>query len=68
MIMGEGLDGLDTYKALIRRHPGQKTMITSGFSESERVREAQRLGAGRYLKKPFQLIALARAVKQTLTD
>jgi CheY-like chemotaxis protein len=63
MIMGEGMDGLDTYRCLIAQHPSQKAVITSGFSENERVKEAQRLGAGAYIKKPFRIETLGVAVR-----
>jgi YesN/AraC family two-component response regulator len=33
-------------------NPKQKVIIVSGFSETERVKEAQRLGVGAYVKKP----------------
>ncbi|GAI78062.1 unnamed protein product, partial [marine sediment metagenome] len=46
MIMDPGIDGYDTYKRIIEFHPGQKAIIVSGFSETDRVNEAQRLGAG----------------------
>ena len=46
MIMDPGMDGLDTYKAVIEIHPQQKAIIVSGFSETERVKEAKALGAG----------------------
>jgi DNA-binding NarL/FixJ family response regulator len=41
-------------------------VITSGFSESERVYEARRLGASGYVKKPYRLETLALAVKKAL--
>lgn len=66
MIMGAGIDGLETFRAITRLNPDQKAIITSGFSESGRVKEAQRLGAGPYLKKPYQLITLAKAVQDEL--
>jgi CheY-like chemotaxis protein len=44
MIMDPGIDGLDTYKQIIQFHPGQKAIIASGYSETNRVKEAQRLG------------------------
>lgn len=53
MIMEPGIDGLETYKRILELHPGQKAIIASGFSETERVREAEVLGAGAYLKKPY---------------
>ena len=63
MIMDPGIDGLETYKKVLGLHPGQKAIITSGFSETERVKEAQRLGAGPYIKKPYFLENLGLAVK-----
>jgi len=67
MIMGSGMDGLDTYRQIIRMRPGQKVVIASGYSESDRVREAQRLGAGTYLQKPYTITKLADAVHDALT-
>ena len=51
MIMDPGMDGLDTYKKIIELHPRQKAIIASGFSETDRVKEAQRLGVGALCKK-----------------
>jgi DNA-binding NtrC family response regulator len=66
MIMDPGIDGLETYKRILEFHPGQKAIIASGFSETERVREAQRLGAGAYLKKPYLLGKMGMAVRAEL--
>ncbi|NQT70298.1 MAG: response regulator [Desulfobacteraceae bacterium] len=63
MIMDPGIDGLDTYKQILEIHPGQKAIIASGFSETERVKEAQRLGAGSYVKKPYTLEKIGLAVR-----
>jgi CheY-like chemotaxis protein len=68
MILGEGMDGLDTYRKILEVHPSQKAIITSGFSESERVKEAQDLGAGKYIKKPYMLEEIGLAVKQQLAS
>ena len=67
MILGAGMDGLDTYREIIKVSPGVKALIVSGFSETERVKEAQYLGAGAYLKKPFTMEQLGIAVKKELT-
>jgi len=66
MIMDPGIDGLDTYKKIIEIHPGQKAIIASGFSETKRVREAQKLGAGQYIKKPYTLGKIGIAVRAEL--
>jgi len=66
MIMEPGIDGLNTYKKIIEIHPGQKAIIASGFSETDRVKEVQSLGAGAYIKKPFLLEKIGLAVKEEL--
>jgi len=66
MIMEEGFDGLDTYREVLEYKPGQKCIIASGFSESERVREAQSLGAGNYVSKPYTRNIIGKAVRDEL--
>ncbi len=66
MIMDPGIDGLDTYKRIIEIHPGQKAIIASGFSETDRIRETQKLGAGVYIRKPYTLEKIGLAVKKEL--
>ena len=66
MIMDPGMDGLDTYKKILEIHHGQKAIIASGFSETDRVKEAQSLGAITYVRKPFLLEKIGLAVKEEL--
>ena len=66
MIMEPGIDGLETYKKILKIHPGQKSIIASGYSESTRVKEAQLLGAGTYVKKPYLLEKIGRAIRAEL--
>lgn len=68
MIMEPEMDGLDTYKKIIEYHPGQKAIIASGFSETARVKETQKLGAGQYVKKPYTLEKIGLAVKNELAS
>ncbi|MCP4689693.1 MAG: response regulator, partial [Desulfobacterales bacterium] len=66
MIMDPGIDGLETYKRILQRRPGQKAILVSGFSETERVREAQELGAGAYVKKPYMLKTIGPVIREAL--
>ncbi len=66
MIMGPGIDGLETFRRILEINPSQKAIIVSGFSESKRVKEAQRLGVGAYVKKPYLLKNIAAAVRSEL--
>ncbi|MGA2330956.1 MAG: PAS domain S-box protein [Syntrophales bacterium] len=66
MIMEPGMDGLDTYRSVLKIHPGQKAIIVSGFSETGRVHTAQALGAGTYVRKPYVMEKLGLAVRTEL--
>ncbi len=66
MIMEPGIDGLETYRRILEFRPGQKAIIASGFSETGRVREAQKLGAGDYIKKPYTIEKIGLAVRSEL--
>lgn len=66
MIMAPGISGRDTYEIMTKIRPGQKAIIVSGFSESEDVIEVRRLGAGGFVKKPYNLQQLGQAVKEEL--
>ncbi len=66
MIMDPGMDGLDTYRNVLEIDPKQKAVIVSGFSESERVHAAQKLGAGSYVKKPYIIEKLGLAVRKEI--
>jgi CheY-like chemotaxis protein len=68
MLMEPNMDGLETFLEILKIHPNQKIVLMSGFIETERVKEALRLGASSFLKKPYtrrQLIdAISRAISQ----
>ena len=66
MIMAPGIDGLETYQRILEIRPGQKAIVASGFSETDRVSQALALGASCYLRKPYPLIDLAKAVREAL--
>jgi len=66
MIMDPGIDGYETYKRILKYHPNQKAIIVSGFSETRHVKDAQRLGAGAYVKKPYLLEKIGLTVKDEL--
>jgi len=66
MIMDPGMDGLDTYKEILKLHPDQKAIVASGFSETDRAKEVERLGAGQYIKKPYTLEKIGMAVRKEL--
>jgi PAS domain S-box-containing protein len=66
MIMDPGIDGLETFQQIRKTKPNQKAIIVSGYSDSEKVRQAQKIGAGAYLKKPYVLAEIGKAVRSEL--
>ncbi len=66
MVMPSGIDGAETYRQILEINPHQKAIIVSGFSESDRVLEAQKLGAGAFVKKPLTRNDIAAAVRTEL--
>ncbi len=66
MIMDPGIDGLETYRQILKKHPHQKAIIASGFSETERVAQAKKMGVGTYVKKPYELEKIGMAVRNEL--
>jgi PAS domain S-box-containing protein len=66
MIMDPGMDGLDTYRSVLEIYPRQKAIIVSGFSETDRVSAAQKLGAGAYVRKPYVIEKVGLAVRKEL--
>lgn len=68
MLMEPGIDGLETYRRVLKTHPQQKAIIVSGFSETARVREALELGIGAYIQKPYTLERIGMALRKVLSE
>ena len=66
MIMDPGIDGLETYRRVLEINPKQKTIIVSGFSETDRVTKAKEIGAGVYVRKPYILEKIGLAIRREL--
>jgi two-component system cell cycle sensor histidine kinase/response regulator CckA len=66
MIMDPGINGRETYEQIIKIHPNQKAIIVSGFAETDEVKEAQKIGAGRFVKKPISIERIGLAIREEL--
>ncbi len=66
MLMDPGMNGCQTYEEILKLYPDQKAVIASGFSESDDIKKALELGAGVFIKKPYSMAKLGRAVKEAL--
>jgi CheY-like chemotaxis protein len=66
MIMEPGMDGLETYRRIVKIKPDQKAIIASGYSETERVRQALSLGDAAFISKPYVLENISAAIRNML--
>ena len=63
--MGEGLDGLETFEAMISVCPHQKVVLMSGNADHVRVAVARELGAA-WIAKPYEASGLAKVVRHKM--
>jgi len=68
MILEDDMDGLDTYKEILKINPDQKTIIVSGFSESDRVKEAEELGVIGFVQKPYKFNEIGLTIEKALNN
>ncbi|MEN6620500.1 MAG: ATP-binding protein [Smithella sp.] len=66
MIMVPGIDGFETYLRILDVNPKQKAIIVSGYTETDRVKKVQEMGAGEFIRKPYTLAKIGLAVKKEL--
>ena len=68
MILEDGMDGLDTYKEILKIRSGQKAIIVSGYSETDRVKEAERLGVNGFIQKPYKMDTIGDMISRILSN
>jgi CheY-like chemotaxis protein len=68
MVLGTGMNGLETYREMLAARPGQKAVIASGYAENSDVSETLSLGASAFIKKPYSITALGRVVRDALGE
>jgi PAS domain S-box-containing protein len=66
MIMDPGINGFETFERIRKINPEQKAVIASGFSDPNQIKNARRIGARAYLKKPYTLADIGLVVRAEL--
>jgi DNA-binding NarL/FixJ family response regulator len=64
--LNKEIDGFETYKRILQLHARQRALVMTGYSETQWMSEAQRLGAGPYVRKPYTLNQLTMTVRKAL--
>ncbi len=66
MIMGDGLNGRETYEQILKINPQQKAIVISGFARSEEITQIRNLGVADFIEKPVTINKIGLAVKKSL--
>ena len=66
MLMDPGIDGFNTYQKILKMHPGQKAIITSGYSKTDRIQQTLELGLCEFVRKPYSLETIATTARRLL--
>lgn len=66
MIFKTGIGGREIFNQIIKLHPMQKVIIVSGFSKTKDVEYIQERGGGQYIRKPYSINELSRAIYRAL--
>lgn len=66
MMMGDGLNGRETFERMLEIHPRQKAIVITGYAKSEEIIKAKKLGVSEFIEKPVTISKVGKAVKQSL--
>jgi PAS domain S-box-containing protein len=68
MMMGDGLNGRETYEKILKIHPQQKAIVISGYARSEEIVTAKDLGVSKFIEKPVTISKIGLAIRQSLAS
>lgn len=66
VVMGTGIDGIETYRQVRSRRPMQRAIMLSGQAAPKQVSYLRNMGVESYLVKPINLPLLATAIRAEL--
>lgn len=62
------MDGLELMSEILRRQPGAKVIIITGYGTTETAVKAIKMGAHNYIEKPFGPDTLLYAVREAFEE
>jgi len=63
----EGMDGLSALKAITQEYPEVKVIMVTALGHEDKQKEAQRLGASGYIRKPFKQEEITEEINRVLS-
>lgn len=67
MIM-PGMNGRETFEALMEKNTDLKTILASGFSKQDDIRSMEKKGLRGFIRKPYRRAELAQLIHKTLLN
>ncbi|MEE4239934.1 MAG: response regulator [Desulfopila sp.] len=68
MMMGDGINGRETYEKILEISPMQKAVILSGYCDMSELERARGLGVLSCLEKPVSLQKLGKIIQDSLSS
>lgn len=65
-ILMKEVDGLKTLEAIMRHDPKAKVVMITALGQEEKQKQAERLGAKGYIRKPFKQVEIVEEIKKVL--
>lgn len=66
LIMSPGSSGCEIYQQILAHQPELKAIVISGSSDRAELEQARELGVKRFIKKPYSLHELSKALKDEI--
>jgi PAS domain S-box-containing protein len=66
MMMGNGLNGPETFEQILKIHPQQKAIVVSGYAKNDEILKVRDLGVSAFIEKPVTISKISEAIKQSL--
>ncbi len=68
MMMGDGLNGRETYERILQIYPHQKAIVISGYAKNEEIAKIKALGVSDFIEKPVTIHKIGHAVRKALSQ
>ncbi|MDH5738406.1 MAG: response regulator [Gammaproteobacteria bacterium] len=65
-ILMKGMDGLSALAAIRKEDPGAKVIMVTALGQEEKQKEARKLGASGYIRKPFKQKEIIDEIERVL--
>lgn len=67
-IVMPGMDGLDTARLLLKKHPEARVLMISSLAYDDTIHEAEQIGAKGFVYKPFHQEQVLTAIHKAFSD